>query len=88
MANATQVSAYIEIDGPEVRRRRIAKRLKVAELAGMVKIHPNYLYNLEIGRKRRVSVGTLRDLEEHLGRLDPPAVGAERAVSASPAESS
>jgi hypothetical protein len=67
MGSRTKVSPFLEIDGASVRRRRIERRLKVAELAKLISIHPAYLYNLELGYRRRVRVETMRRFEEQLG---------------------
>lgn len=61
------------VDGAEIRSRRLRARLEAGELAAHVGIHRDYLYNIELGHKQRVSVTVLRKLEARLGRLDRPA---------------
>ena len=54
--------------GTEIRRRRTALRMTVVELARRADITPNYLGDLESGRRRRnPSVGTVMALARCLG---------------------
>ncbi|WP_322770603.1 helix-turn-helix transcriptional regulator [Frankia sp. Cr1] len=62
----------LAVNGAEIRSRRLARRIEVAELAEQAGIHRDYLYNIELGHKKRVSVTVLRSIEHILGRLDEP----------------
>ncbi len=65
-------STTVRIDGGELRRRRVHRRLLQYELAERIGMDQGHLSRLERGQRTTVSVGLLRRIERQLGRFDQP----------------